>query len=65
MKWPCMSTEKYPQHMPLLGEAMAIGLVSGVKGRQGYLYDDEVYLVFCAFFGQICIKASVYSHNRL
>ena len=26
MRWPCMSTEKYPQHMPLLGEAMAGGL---------------------------------------
>jgi hypothetical protein len=33
VKWPCMSTEKYPQHMPLLGEAMARGPVSGVKDR--------------------------------
>ena len=33
MKWPFMSTEECPQHMPLLDEAMARGLARVVKGR--------------------------------
>jgi hypothetical protein len=43
VKWPCMSTGKRLQHMPLLGDAMAGGLVSGVKGRHEYLYDHGIY----------------------
>jgi len=51
-----MSREKFLQYMRLLGQAMVAGLVSarhrsrsgeaggkGVKGRQGYLYNDGIY----------------------
>ncbi len=36
---------------------MATGVVKGVKGRQGYLYNDGVYWVL-RLFGYICIKSS-------
>jgi hypothetical protein len=40
-----MSTEKYPQHMLFLGEAIETGLVKSVKGREGYIYHDGMYRV--------------------
>jgi len=50
VKWPCMSMEKCPQHMPLLGEAMARGLVSGIKGKERYLYSDGIYWALRLFW---------------
>jgi len=42
--------EKCPQHMPLLGEAMAGGLVSGIKGKERYLYSDGIYWALRLFW---------------
>jgi len=45
-----MSTEKYPQHMLFVAEAIETVLVMGVKGREGYFYRDGMYWVLLRFW---------------
>jgi len=44
-----MSTEKLPQNMLFVSEAIETGRVMGVKGREGYPYRDGMYWVLLRF----------------
>ena len=45
-----MSTEKLPQNMLFVSEAIETGRVMGVKGREGYPYRDGMYWVLLRFY---------------